>query len=48
MGKVSLWGIEFRVQGAGCMGQGAGCKVRGAGCRMQDAGFRVQVGCKAS
>ena len=24
MGKVSLWGIEFRVQGAGCRVQGAG------------------------
>ena len=39
MGKVSLWGIEFRVQGAW-----AGGRVRGQGARykVQDAGCRVQ------
>ena len=49
-GKVSLWGIEFRVEGAWGRGQGqvARCGVQGAWFRMQDAGCRVQVGCKAS
>ena len=31
MGKVSLWGIKFKVNGAGCTVQGAGCTVHGAG-----------------
>ena len=29
MGDVPLWGIEFRVQGAGFRVQGAGFRVQG-------------------
>ena len=38
MGKVSLWGIEFRVHGAGGRGEDAGCKVQDAGCRVRGPG----------
>ena len=35
--ELLLWGLLFRVQGAGCRVQGAGCRVaglQGAGCRV--------------
>ena len=46
MGKLTLWGIKIRGQGAGSMGQGAGGtqgvggRVQGAGCRVQSAEYR--------
>ena len=33
MGKVTLWGMEFRVQGARCKVQGVGRRVQSAGSR---------------